>query len=55
MESLQNVLTTDRYVITQSDIDDVIGDSVDESLAEYHDIDTEKVRKEVLKKLKKRE
>ncbi|UUI41170.1 hypothetical protein [Oceanobacillus oncorhynchi] len=53
MESLQNVLTTDRYVITQSDIDDVIGDSVDESLAEYHDIDTEKVRKEVLKKTKK--
>ncbi|MGQ8852695.1 hypothetical protein [Bacillus sp. SRB_8] len=53
MESLHKILITDKLVIEKDDIEEVMEESLDEKLADYSEIDTVKVRQNVIKKLKK--
>ncbi|MES5952027.1 hypothetical protein QCI42_00120 [Bacillus fungorum] len=54
MEALYSVLITDEYVIKTDDIKTVIERALDEDLVDYSELDTNKVRKDVLKKVQKR-
>ncbi|SPT81068.1 Uncharacterised protein [Bacillus cereus] len=54
MEAMYDILTTDKLVIEIDDINDVMEQALDKDLADYKEIDTNKVRKDVLKQIKKR-
>lgn len=54
MEAMYHILITDKFVIDKDDIEDAIEQALDKDIADYHDIDTNKVRKDVTRKLKKR-
>lgn len=54
MELMYEILTTDEYVVKIKDVDFVIDQSLDNALADYHDLDTKKVKESVLQKIKKR-
>ncbi|WP_000961320.1 hypothetical protein [Bacillus cereus] len=53
MENLHKILITDKLVIEKDDIEEIMEEALDEKLADYSEIDTVKVRKNVIKKLKK--
>lgn len=53
MENLYRVLITDRSVINKDDIVEIMEEALDEKLADYSMMETDKVRRNVLKKLKK--
>lgn len=53
MEGLHRILITDKLVIEKDDIEEVMEEALDEKLADHLEIDTTKVRRNVLKKLKK--
>ncbi|MEH7603293.1 hypothetical protein V7184_14570, partial [Bacillus safensis] len=53
MENLYRVLITDRSVINKDDIEEIMEEALDEKLADYSMMETDKVRRNVLKKLKK--
>lgn len=53
MENLHKILITDKFVIEKDDIEEIIEEALDEKLADYSEIDTVKVRNNVIKKLKK--
>ncbi|WP_111291820.1 hypothetical protein [Bacillus safensis] len=52
MENLYRVLITDRSVINKDDIEEIMEEALDEKLADYSTIETDKVRRNILKKLK---
>lgn len=51
-KELYAVLTTDNYVVTTQMIDDVFEKALDLDLADYRDLNTTKVKSEILQKLK---
>ncbi|CKH15216.1 Uncharacterised protein [Streptococcus pneumoniae] len=53
MENLHKILITDKLVIEKDDIEEIMEEALDEKLADYSEIDTVKVRNNVIKKLKK--
>ncbi|KOS64611.1 hypothetical protein FJQ98_14005 [Lysinibacillus agricola] len=54
MEELFKVLITDKLVISTEDIKEVMEQALDKDLADYSELDTVKVTKDIDKKLKKR-
>ncbi|MEB4842692.1 hypothetical protein P5G86_22105 [Paenibacillus jamilae] len=53
MENLHKILITDKLVVEKDDIEELMEEALDEKLADYSVMDTVKVRKNVIKKLKK--